>query len=79
MTFTVDLRAIDDMGREAVIYELSNQMYKICEMRSVSCIIDRKVWDFISSCISFVTHIINSLVCYGHFSMMQMQWVVILN
>ena len=79
MTFTVDLRAIDDMGREAVIYELSNQMYKICEWRSVSCIIDRKVWDFISSCISFVTHIINSLVCYGHFSMMQMQWVVILN
>ncbi|KAK4564486.1 hypothetical protein RGQ29_006522 [Quercus rubra] len=42
VTFTVDLRAIDDMGREAVIYELSNQMYKICERRSVSCIIDRK-------------------------------------
>ncbi|KAM3742018.1 hypothetical protein ACB098_07G040800 [Castanea mollissima] len=42
VTFTVDLRAIDDMGREAVIYELSNQMYKICERRSVSCIIDCK-------------------------------------
>ncbi|KAM3742022.1 hypothetical protein ACB098_07G041100 [Castanea mollissima] len=42
VTFTVDLRAINDMGREAVIYELSNQMYKICERRSVSCIIDRK-------------------------------------
>ncbi|XP_075674219.1 allantoate deiminase 1 isoform X3 [Castanea sativa] len=42
VTFTVDLRAIDDMGREAVIYELSNQMYKTCERRSVSCIIDRK-------------------------------------
>uniref|UniRef100_A0A7N2MVC0 allantoate deiminase n=1 Tax=Quercus lobata TaxID=97700 RepID=A0A7N2MVC0_QUELO len=42
VTFTVDLRAIDDMGREAVIYELSNQMYKICERRSVSCIIDHK-------------------------------------
>ncbi|XP_050260793.1 allantoate deiminase 2-like [Quercus robur] len=42
VTFTVDLRAIDDMGREAVIYELSNQMYKICERRSVSCIINRK-------------------------------------
>ncbi|XP_075674218.1 allantoate deiminase 2 isoform X2 [Castanea sativa] len=40
VTFTVDLRAIDDMGREAVIYELSNQMYKTCERRSVSCIID---------------------------------------
>lgn len=79
MTFTVDLRAIDDMGREAVIYELSNQMYKICERRSVSCIIDRKVWDFISLCISFVTLIINNLVCCGHFSMMRMQWFVILN
>ncbi|KAK7846317.1 allantoate deiminase 2, partial [Quercus suber] len=42
VTFTVDLRAIDDMGCEAFIYELSNQMYKICERRSVSCIIDRK-------------------------------------
>ncbi|XP_050260767.1 allantoate deiminase 1-like isoform X3 [Quercus robur] len=42
VTFTVDLRAIDDMGREAVIYELSNQMYKICERRSVSCIINCK-------------------------------------
>ncbi|XP_075674764.1 allantoate deiminase 1-like [Castanea sativa] len=42
VTFTVDLRAIDGMGREAVIYELSNQMYKICERHSVSCIINRK-------------------------------------
>ncbi|GAV69227.1 Peptidase_M20 domain-containing protein/M20_dimer domain-containing protein [Cephalotus follicularis] len=40
--FTVDLRAIDDMGREAVIFELSNQMYQICERRSVSCVIERK-------------------------------------
>ena len=79
MTFIVDLRAIDDMGREAGIYELSNQMYKICERCSVSCIIDRKVWDFISLCISFVTLISNNLVCCGHFSMMQMQWFVILN
>ena len=62
MTFTVDLRAKDDMGREAVIYELSDKMYKICERRSVSCIIDRKVWDFISLCISFVTLISNNLV-----------------
>ncbi|KAG4168836.1 hypothetical protein ERO13_A12G049400v2 [Gossypium hirsutum] len=42
VTFTVDLRAIDDVGREAVVYELSNQMYKICDRRSVSCIIERK-------------------------------------
>ncbi|XP_062161510.1 allantoate deiminase 2 [Alnus glutinosa] len=42
VTFTVDLRAMDDMGRESVIYELSNQMYQICERRSVSCVIDRK-------------------------------------
>ncbi|XP_056159926.1 allantoate deiminase 2 isoform X3 [Syzygium oleosum] len=40
--FTVDVRAIDDMGREAVIYELSNRMYQICDRRSVSCIIERK-------------------------------------
>ncbi|KAK6916975.1 Peptidase M20 [Dillenia turbinata] len=42
VTFTVDIRAIDDMGREAVIYELHNQMYKICDRRSVSCLIERK-------------------------------------
>ncbi|KAI6704233.1 hypothetical protein NL676_013369 [Syzygium grande] len=40
--FTVDVRAIDDMGREAVIYELSNRMYQLCDRRSVSCIIERK-------------------------------------
>ena len=45
MTFTVDLRAMDDMGRESVIYELSNQMYQICERRLVSCVVDRKVCD----------------------------------
>ncbi|KAF3450051.1 hypothetical protein FNV43_RR06130 [Rhamnella rubrinervis] len=42
VTFTVDLRAIDDMGREAVIYEFSNQMYQICDRRSVSCTVERK-------------------------------------
>ncbi|GMI73325.1 allantoate amidohydrolase [Hibiscus trionum] len=42
VTFTVDLRAIDDVGREAVVYELSNKIYKICDRRSVSCIIERK-------------------------------------
>ncbi|EXB66978.1 Allantoate deiminase [Morus notabilis] len=42
VTFTVDLRTIDDTGREAVIYELSSRMYQICDRRSVSCTIDRK-------------------------------------
>lgn len=42
VTFTVDLRAIDDAGRETVLYELSNQLYQICEKRSVSCILERK-------------------------------------
>ncbi|XP_065852118.1 allantoate deiminase 2 [Euphorbia lathyris] len=42
VTFTVDLRAMDDMGREAVLYELSNRIYQVCDRRSVSCIVDRK-------------------------------------
>ncbi|KAI5642027.1 hypothetical protein M9H77_00258 [Catharanthus roseus] len=42
VTFTVDIRAIDDMGREAVIYELSRRIHQICDRRSVFCIIDRK-------------------------------------
>ncbi|PRQ54563.1 putative allantoate deiminase [Rosa chinensis] len=42
VTFTVDLRAIDDMGREAVVCELSNRLYQICDRRSASCTIDHK-------------------------------------
>ncbi|XP_071702264.1 allantoate deiminase 2 [Rutidosis leptorrhynchoides] len=42
VTFTVDIRTIDDTGREAVIYELSNQMHTICDRRSVSCLMERK-------------------------------------
>ncbi|KAE8671116.1 Allantoate deiminase [Hibiscus syriacus] len=42
VTFTVDLRTIDDVGREAVVYELSNQIYKLCDRSAVSCIIERK-------------------------------------
>ncbi|KAL3523136.1 hypothetical protein ACH5RR_015970 [Cinchona calisaya] len=42
VTFTVDLRAIDDMGREAVLYELSNRMHQICDRRSVFCTIEHK-------------------------------------
>ncbi|GFZ06753.1 allantoate amidohydrolase [Actinidia rufa] len=41
-SFTVDIRAMDDMGRKAIIYELSNQMHIICDRRSVSCIIECK-------------------------------------
>lgn len=43
VTFTVDIRAMDDLGREAIIYEYSNRMYQICDKRSVLCVIDRKV------------------------------------
>ncbi|KAL5539657.1 hypothetical protein UlMin_044815 [Ulmus minor] len=42
VTFTIDLRAIEDMGREAVLFEFSDRMYRICDRRSVSCRIDRK-------------------------------------
>ncbi|XP_068656825.1 allantoate deiminase 2-like [Aristolochia californica] len=42
VTFTVDLRARDDMAREATLYELSSRIYQICDHRSVSCIIERK-------------------------------------
>ncbi|KAG8385088.1 hypothetical protein BUALT_Bualt03G0005100 [Buddleja alternifolia] len=42
VTFTVDIRAMDDLGREAIIYELSNRMYRICDKRSVLCLIERK-------------------------------------
>ncbi|KAL6585027.1 alpha-amylase 2 [Orobanche minor] len=34
--------AMDDLGREAIIYELSNRMYHICDKRSVLCLIERK-------------------------------------
>lgn len=44
VTFTIDLRAMDDIGREAVLYELSARMYNICDKRSVSCVIERKVY-----------------------------------
>ncbi|XP_059625542.1 allantoate deiminase 2 isoform X3 [Cornus florida] len=38
--FTIDMRAMDDMGREAIIYEYSNRMHQICDRRSVSCVIE---------------------------------------
>ncbi|KAL5977579.1 alpha-amylase 2 [Asimina triloba] len=42
VTFTVDLRAKDDNVREAVVFELSNQIYQTCDRRSVYCIIEHK-------------------------------------
>ncbi|XP_042477318.1 allantoate deiminase 2 [Macadamia integrifolia] len=42
VNFTIDLRAMEDMEREAIIIELSNRMYHICDRRSVACDIDRK-------------------------------------
>lgn len=42
VTFTVDIRAMDDLGREAIIYEMSNKMHHLCDDRSVLCLIERK-------------------------------------
>eukprot|EP00262_Sarcandra_glabra_P015621 TRINITY_DN4870_c0_g1_i1.p1 TRINITY_DN4870_c0_g1~~TRINITY_DN4870_c0_g1_i1.p1 ORF type:complete len:494 (+),score=74.12 TRINITY_DN4870_c0_g1_i1:22-1482(+) len=42
VTFSVDIRAMDDMTRGAIIFELSNRMHQMCEKRSVSCVIERK-------------------------------------
>ncbi|XP_057812029.1 allantoate deiminase 2 [Salvia miltiorrhiza] len=42
VTFTVDIRAMDDLGREAIIYEFSNRIHQICDRRSVLCLIERK-------------------------------------
>lgn len=45
VTFTVDVRAMDDTGREAIIYEFSNKLYHMCDRRSVFCNVERKVRD----------------------------------
>lgn len=42
VAFTVDIRAMDDMGREAIIFELSSRMHQICDRRSVFCMVERK-------------------------------------
>ncbi|PHT55280.1 Allantoate deiminase [Capsicum baccatum] len=42
VTFTIDVRAMDDMGREAIIYEFSNRLYHMCDRRSVFCNVERK-------------------------------------
>lgn len=43
----MDLRAIDDMGRQSVVHEFSNRVYQICDERSVSCFIEHKVMDLL--------------------------------
>lgn len=45
VTFTIDVRAMDDTGREAIIYEFSNRLYHMCDRRSVFCNVERKVRD----------------------------------
>ncbi|VFQ71948.1 unnamed protein product [Cuscuta campestris] len=40
--FTVDIRAMDDTGREAIIYEFSKRMHQLCDQRNVYCLIERK-------------------------------------
>ncbi|CAH2078475.1 unnamed protein product [Thlaspi arvense] len=42
VTFTVDLRTIDDVGRKAILHDLSTRMYQICDKRSLLCSIERK-------------------------------------
>lgn len=43
VAFTVDLRTIDDVGRNAILHDLSTRMYQICDKRSLLCSIERKV------------------------------------
>lgn len=39
----MDLRTIDDVGRDAILHDLSTRMYQICDKRSLLCSIERKV------------------------------------
>lgn len=67
------------MGREAVVYEFSNQVYQICDRRSVSCTIDRKVRDFPVLVNSFAGSLTVNIIWFVFFSMMQVQSFVILS
>lgn len=80
MTFTIDLRAMDDAGREAVLYELSARMYNICDRRSVSCVIERKVLKFSNflNCFYFADNL-DSDDFFDIASMMQMLSNAIVN
>ncbi|KAF3774164.1 Allantoate deiminase [Nymphaea thermarum] len=42
VTFSVDIRAVDDTEREAIIHELGERLQKTCERRHVSCSLERK-------------------------------------
>lgn len=41
--FTVDVRVMDNKARQAVLFELSNQIYQICDRRTVGCTIENNV------------------------------------
>lgn len=40
VVFTVDVRVMNNKAREAVLYQLSDQIYQICDRRTVGCTID---------------------------------------
>ncbi|RRT65734.1 hypothetical protein B296_00030399, partial [Ensete ventricosum] len=42
VNFTVDIRAMHDEGREAIVSEFSRQVNQICDVRMVNCTIERK-------------------------------------
>lgn len=42
--FNINLHRVDDMGCEAIIYELSSSMYEVCDRCSIYGLIERKVW-----------------------------------
>lgn len=67
------------MGREAVVYEFSNQVYEICDRRSVSCTIDRKVRYFPILVNLFAGSLTVNIIWFVFFSMMQVQSFVILS
>lgn len=41
--FSIDLHRVDDMDCEAIIYELSSNMYEVCDRCSISDLIERKL------------------------------------
>lgn len=43
VVFTVDVRVMNNKAREAVLYQLSDQIYQICDRRTVGCTIDNNV------------------------------------
>lgn len=52
MNFTVDIRAMDDKARGAIVSEFSKQISEKCDRRLVNCAVDHKV----SFAFSEITH-----------------------